>query len=145
MSVRFVDELVEDVVDGAANERPEPHEVPVDTVEDRLEVVTLPRVLRVKQLQKMQDELTIEKFGQKLAVRLGRRGKAQEKLVHHLDEGVCVHVVCVSVCGWVGGEGSHNTPDPRKTQTRTSITPTWRWGHVLSEAGSSSSGLYMPA
>ena len=41
--VRLVDESIEDVVDGASNERSQRHEVAVDAVQDGLEVVPLSR------------------------------------------------------------------------------------------------------
>lgn len=83
--LRFVCELEEYVVDGATDERSQVQELAIDTVKRRLEEVSLARVLRVKELQKLQHEAMVN-------VRLGNVGvevlafdKAQEELVDNLN------------------------------------------------------------
>lgn len=48
MSFRLVDELEEDVVDGATNEGSQIEEFAVNSVESRLEEISLPRILAVE-------------------------------------------------------------------------------------------------
>eukprot|EP00968_Pinguiococcus_pyrenoidosus_P014790 scaffold1350_cov249-Pinguiococcus_pyrenoidosus.AAC.16 len=51
--LRLVDEAVEHVGDCLANERPVAHELPVDAMQDGLQIVPFPRILRVKQLDQI--------------------------------------------------------------------------------------------
>lgn len=44
------DKTVKDIIDSLSDERPVDHEFPIYPMQDSLEVVTLPRILRIKQL-----------------------------------------------------------------------------------------------
>eukprot|EP00983_Pelagomonas_calceolata_P134309 1162049-Pelagomonas_calceolata.AAC.7 len=88
MALGFEDEAVEDVVDGLADEGPMYHELAVDAVQDGLEVVALARVLRVKQLQQLEDELLVDVLLGDLGIRVIGHDVAQQELVHNLHLGV---------------------------------------------------------
>ena len=53
----LVDELVEDAVDGLADEGAVRHELAIDAVEDGLEVVALARVLGVEEIEQLGEEV----------------------------------------------------------------------------------------
>lgn len=53
------DEPVEYVIDSLAHERSMNHELPIYSVQDCLQVVSLPRVLRVKEFQQLQHKMLI--------------------------------------------------------------------------------------
>mmetsp|Transcript_13026 Transcript_13026/g.38247 ORF Transcript_13026/g.38247 Transcript_13026/m.38247 type:complete len:450 (-) Transcript_13026:566-1915(-) len=83
--LRLVDELVEDVVDGLADEGAVGHELAVDAVQDGLEVVALARVLRVEELEEPQEEVRVEVALHHLGVRLVAHDEAQQELVDVLQ------------------------------------------------------------
>lgn len=83
--LRLVDERVEDVVDRLADEGAVRHELAVDAVQDRLEVVALARVLRVEQLEQPEEEVGVEVALDDLWVRLVAHDEAQQELVHVLQ------------------------------------------------------------
>ena len=50
MFLRLINEAEEDIIDRLTDERPMDHEFPVNSVQNRLQVIALPRVFAVKQL-----------------------------------------------------------------------------------------------
>jgi len=62
VALGLVDKPIEHVGDRLADERTVWHEFAVDTVQDRLQVVAFPRILRVKQFQESSDEVCIDVF-----------------------------------------------------------------------------------
>ena len=62
VALGLVDEAVEYVGDGLADERPVGHELSVDPVEDGLEVVPLAGVLGVEELHELEAELLVNVF-----------------------------------------------------------------------------------
>lgn len=72
VSLGLVDEAVEDVVDGLADEGAIRHELAVDSMEDGLEIVPLSRVLRVEEVEQPDEELCVDVLLDHLGVRLVR-------------------------------------------------------------------------
>ena len=62
MPLRLVDEVVEDVVDLFPDEGSETEELAVDSVQRRLEEISLPRILRVKEAKKIRNESLVDKL-----------------------------------------------------------------------------------
>lgn len=60
VALRLKNEAVEDIVNGFAYEGPMHHELPVNSVQDRLQVIALPGVLAVKKLQKPDHEVLVD-------------------------------------------------------------------------------------
>mmetsp|Transcript_42707 Transcript_42707/g.106473 ORF Transcript_42707/g.106473 Transcript_42707/m.106473 type:complete len:335 (+) Transcript_42707:653-1657(+) len=80
-----VDEPVEDVVDRLTDEGAVRHELAVDAVQDRLQVVTLARILRIEQIEELDEEGGVNVLLDHLRVRLVRHDKAQQELVDVLE------------------------------------------------------------
>lgn len=57
-ALRFVCELEEDIVDRSPNIRPEIQELAVNAVQRCFEEIALPRVLRIKQFQKLGNSMS---------------------------------------------------------------------------------------
>mmetsp|Transcript_13315 Transcript_13315/g.39612 ORF Transcript_13315/g.39612 Transcript_13315/m.39612 type:complete len:303 (+) Transcript_13315:741-1649(+) len=85
VALRLVDEAVEHVGDGLADEGAVRHELAVDAVQDGLEVVALARVLRVEELDEVQAEGLVHVALGHLGVDLLGHDEAQEELVDHLQ------------------------------------------------------------
>ena len=58
----LVDEVVEDVVDLFPDEGSETEELAVNSVQRRLEEISLPRILRVKEAEKIRNESLVDKL-----------------------------------------------------------------------------------
>ena len=80
-------DLDEEVHDGLADEVPQRHEAAVDAVQQRLEVVALPGVLRVEQLQQVQDEALAQGLPDVGCVDLVGHHEPQQQLVDDLVVG----------------------------------------------------------
>lgn len=120
VALRFIDEAIKDVADGAPDEAAVGHELAcergvtasvsehsfgccafapvhlsarvhmprtrtIDTVKDSLEVVTLARVLRVKQLNDLQAGLVPKVLARHLGLDLGGDDKAEQELIDNLQ------------------------------------------------------------
>ena len=91
------DEAVEDVVDGLADEGPVHHELAVDAMEDGLQILALPRILAVKQLQQPHHEALIDVLLRALCICVIGDHIAQQEFVHDLRmhrtamSGICSH------------------------------------------------------
>lgn len=83
--LRLVGELEKDVVDGASNEGTEVQEFSVNTVQRCLQEVTLPRILGVEQLQKLQDKAVVDICFCNVSVEILALDKAKEEFVNDLD------------------------------------------------------------
>ena len=83
----LVDKPVEDIVDLLPNVRPQPKELAVDAVQRRLEKVTLSRVLRVEEVEQLQDEFVVDVTLGDRRLEVRRLEKAQKKLVDKLQVG----------------------------------------------------------
>uniref|UniRef100_A0A182IZZ8 Uncharacterized protein n=1 Tax=Anopheles atroparvus TaxID=41427 RepID=A0A182IZZ8_ANOAO len=86
MVLRLVDELVENVVDLLADERAQPEELAVHPVQHRLQEVPLPGVLRVEQLQQVQNEAVVDVALCHVRLEVRRLQEPQEQLVHELQD-----------------------------------------------------------
>ena len=60
--LRLVDEVVEDVVDLFPDEGSETEELAVDSMQRRLEEISLPRILRVKEAKQVRNESLVDKL-----------------------------------------------------------------------------------
>ena len=87
VSLRFVDEPVEDVAYRSSYEGPVAHELPVYPVQYGLEVVALPGVLGVEELHEVQAEVLVDVLLGHLGVDLGADDEPEEELVDHLEVG----------------------------------------------------------
>jgi len=87
LPLRLVHETVEGVGNGTADENAERHELPVDPVEDGLQVLPLPRVFRVKQRQQRGDKRLIYHRAGHLGVRLVGDDEAAEHFIGNLHMG----------------------------------------------------------
>ena len=76
MPLRLVNEAVEDVVDGLPDERPVHHELTIDAMQDGLQVVPLPRILGVEELQELEHKRVIDVLLPNLRVHLIRNDVA---------------------------------------------------------------------
>mmetsp|Transcript_34091 Transcript_34091/g.96634 ORF Transcript_34091/g.96634 Transcript_34091/m.96634 type:complete len:367 (+) Transcript_34091:973-2073(+) len=85
VTLRLVDEAVEDVVHRLADKRAVHHELAVYTVEDGLQVVALAGVLRVKQLQQPNHKVLVNVLAGDLGVRVVGNHVAKQELVHDLQ------------------------------------------------------------
>ena len=81
----LVDETVEDVVDALADEGTVGHELAIDAVQDRLEVVALARVLRVEEVEQLDQKRLVNVLFDHLRVGLVRDDEAQQELVDVLQ------------------------------------------------------------
>ena len=79
--VALVDEAVEGVVDGAPDEGAVRHELAVHPVQDRLEVVTLARVLRVDEQDHLHDHVLVDVLLGDLRVGVAGDDEAEQELV----------------------------------------------------------------
>ena len=77
--------LQEKVVDLLPDECPESEELPVDPVEDRLEEVSLPGILAVKQFQQGEDELLVYDLFADAGLKVGALKEPEEELVDELQ------------------------------------------------------------
>mmetsp|Transcript_118593 Transcript_118593/g.342948 ORF Transcript_118593/g.342948 Transcript_118593/m.342948 type:complete len:453 (+) Transcript_118593:216-1574(+) len=89
LGLAFVDDLEEDVLDRATDKGPQRHELAVDAVEDRFQVVALARVLGVEQLQKLEHEVLVHEALCDLRVDIVGHDEAEEELIHDLQVGPC--------------------------------------------------------
>ena len=85
VALRLVDEAEECVVDRPADVWAVRHELPIDPVQDRLEVVPLARVLALEEVHDVCHELNVEVLLRHLGLRLPRHNEPQEELVDHLQ------------------------------------------------------------
>mmetsp|Transcript_12392 Transcript_12392/g.30426 ORF Transcript_12392/g.30426 Transcript_12392/m.30426 type:complete len:213 (-) Transcript_12392:637-1275(-) len=85
--LRLKDEAVEHVVDGLADEGPVHHELAIDAMQDGLEVVTLPWVLGVEELQQLEDKLLIDVLLGHLGICVIGDHIPQQELVDDLQVG----------------------------------------------------------
>mmetsp|Transcript_25204 Transcript_25204/g.70452 ORF Transcript_25204/g.70452 Transcript_25204/m.70452 type:complete len:265 (-) Transcript_25204:242-1036(-) len=83
--IGLVDDLEEDVLDGAADERAEGHELAVYSVQDRFEVVPLAGVLGVEELEQLHHEVLVHEALGNLRVHVVGDDEPQEKLVDDLQ------------------------------------------------------------
>ena len=67
------------------------HELAVDAVQDRLEVVAFPGVLRVEQFQEAGDEVSVDVLARDFCLRRPRHHEAQEELVHNVQVRPCTY------------------------------------------------------
>ena len=75
------------VHDLLADVRPEDHKLAIDSVHDGLQVVALPWIFRVKQLEQLNNECLGDMGGHDLGWDLGTHHELEEKLVHQLEVG----------------------------------------------------------
>mmetsp|Transcript_36944 Transcript_36944/g.117572 ORF Transcript_36944/g.117572 Transcript_36944/m.117572 type:complete len:234 (-) Transcript_36944:494-1195(-) len=85
----LVDHLEERMLDALPDERAQRHELPIDAVQDRLQVVALTGVLRVKQLQELEYEVLVHITLCNLWVNIIRNNEAQEELIDNLQVRPC--------------------------------------------------------
>ena len=87
--IEFVHEPVERVRDASPDECAMRHKFPIYPVENGLEVVPLPRVLRVEQVNEAEAKCVVNNaaFLRDLCVDLTRNNKAQQELVDDLRGG----------------------------------------------------------
>lgn len=88
-SLGLVGELEEDVVDRPSDERPQVEELAVDAMQGGLEEVSLARVLRVKELQELQNETVVDISLRDVRVEVLAFDKAEEELVDDLNMRPC--------------------------------------------------------
>merc|ERR1719197_1549479 len=87
VALRLVDKAVESVADSAADETTMGHELAVNAVQNRLQVVALTRILTIEEVDELQAELLREVPLGNLALHLAADHETQQKLVHHLQVG----------------------------------------------------------
>mmetsp|Transcript_54529 Transcript_54529/g.117139 ORF Transcript_54529/g.117139 Transcript_54529/m.117139 type:complete len:267 (-) Transcript_54529:409-1209(-) len=85
VGVALVNDLEEEILDGLADKRPEDHELAVDPVQDGFQVVSLPRVLGIEQIQQFKHERVVNEPLGNLGVDVIGDHKPQEKLIHNLQ------------------------------------------------------------
>mmetsp|Transcript_51294 Transcript_51294/g.120285 ORF Transcript_51294/g.120285 Transcript_51294/m.120285 type:complete len:461 (+) Transcript_51294:85-1467(+) len=85
VSLRFVDDLEEDVLNSTSDEGSQGHEFAVDAVQDRLQVIPLPWILGIEQLQELQHEILIDEALGDFGIHVIGDNEPQEKLVHDLQ------------------------------------------------------------
>mmetsp|Transcript_36934 Transcript_36934/g.82122 ORF Transcript_36934/g.82122 Transcript_36934/m.82122 type:complete len:213 (+) Transcript_36934:1576-2214(+) len=83
------DEPVEDIVDCLANERSVHHELAIDAMQNGLQVVPLPWVLRIKQLKQLEHECLVDVLLSYLGVCIVGYHIPQEELVYNLKMRPC--------------------------------------------------------
>lgn len=81
----FIGELEKDVVDGSSNEGAQVEEFSINAMEGRLQKVSFARILRVEQLQKLQNEAVVDIGLGNVGVEILALNEAQEKLINNLD------------------------------------------------------------
>lgn len=84
-ALRLVGELEKHIVDRAANKGSEVEEFAVDTVEGGLQKVALPRVLRIKQLEKLEHKAVINVCLGDVCVEILALNEPEKELVHDLN------------------------------------------------------------
>lgn len=75
---------VEDVIDLLSNVRSQTEEFSVNTMEDRLQKVTLTWILGIEEIQNAQHKLTVDVPLCNVGLKVGRFKKAQEQLINNL-------------------------------------------------------------
>mmetsp|Transcript_9117 Transcript_9117/g.25675 ORF Transcript_9117/g.25675 Transcript_9117/m.25675 type:complete len:298 (+) Transcript_9117:457-1350(+) len=81
----LIDEAVEHVRDGPADKGSVRHELAVDSVENSLEIVPLPRIFAVEQLHELEAEALIDILFGRLGIDLGTHDEAKEELIRDLQ------------------------------------------------------------
>lgn len=89
MALGFVYELEKDVVDGPSDKRPQIEEFAVNAMKGRLQEVTLPRVLRIKEFEEIQNERLIDVALGEVGIEIRAFDETEEKLVNDLEVGPC--------------------------------------------------------
>jgi len=85
MTFRLVDKPVEDVGDGPADEGSVGHELPVDSMKDRLQVVTLTRILGIKQLHELEAEPLVNVLLSRFGIDFRAHNEAEEEFISDLE------------------------------------------------------------
>ena len=87
MPLCFVDEMEEDVVDAPSNRRTQVKEFAVYPVKCRLQEVAFPRILRVKQLKQIENEILVDIPLGEVRAEVRAFHETQEKFVDNLEMG----------------------------------------------------------
>ena len=85
VSLRLVDEAVEDVVDLLPDVSSQSEELAVNPVESRFQEISLSRVFRVKELEQLKDELLVDVLLDQTGLEVGGLKHSQEELVDQLQ------------------------------------------------------------
>mmetsp|Transcript_35887 Transcript_35887/g.61224 ORF Transcript_35887/g.61224 Transcript_35887/m.61224 type:complete len:261 (-) Transcript_35887:642-1424(-) len=89
MTFCLIDKAVEHIGNGPADERPVRHELSINSVKDCLQVVTLTRILRIKQLHKLEAEPLIHILLGSLGINFRANNEAEEEFIGHLEVRPC--------------------------------------------------------
>lgn len=84
MSFRLVDKVEEDIVNRPSNEGAKIKEFAIDTVQGRLEKIALTRILRVKELEEIQDKWLVDVSLGQICVKVRAFNEAQKEFVYNL-------------------------------------------------------------
>jgi hypothetical protein len=111
MSLRLIDEVEKDIIDGPTDERAEVEEFPIDTVKSRLEKIALTRVFRVEELEEVEHKGLVDISLSEVRVEVWAFDEAKEEFVDDLevrpgeleDGFVLFRIECVAC--WVDGRG----------------------------------------
>ena len=87
MTFGLIDEVIEDVVDRPADGGTEIEELAIDSMQRRFEKVALARVLRIEELEEVEDEGLINVSFREVGIEIGALHESEEKLVHDLQMG----------------------------------------------------------
>lgn len=86
-SLSFVGELEEDIVDGSADKGAQVEELAIDSVESRLEEISLAGVFRVEELEELKDKAMVNVGFGDVGVEILTLDEAQEEFINDLDMG----------------------------------------------------------
>jgi len=89
MSFRFVDKMIEDIVDRATNESTEVEHFAIKPMQSGLEKISLTRVFRVEQFEEIEDEKLVNVWFCKIQAEIGAFEESKEKLVDNLEMRPC--------------------------------------------------------
>lgn len=83
VSLRLIDELEEHIIDATPNRSAQLEEFAVDSVECRLEEISLARVFGIEELEQVQHEVLVDVPLGKVSVEIGAFNEAQEEFVNN--------------------------------------------------------------
>ena len=107
MAFCLVDEVEKDIVDASSDGSTKVEEFAINSVQSGLQEIAFSRVLRIKELEKVEDELLINVSLGRIGVEVRGFDEAEEELVHDLEVRPCklqdwlVFLGIKGIAGWV--------------------------------------------